>query len=760
MKKMDGVLAMGRPSFGSRLYSWLMRWPHITSLLLATVVVVIVAAGLVYFAPEKVRDAALKIKNDANLVAQLLPATLPEPSRVQSAYWLPQNWSARQRYWFHHTSQGTATIPVPYQWFLALERPELSFSYTSLTDENYLRRLGFIPSPSSKDFAGIAPAYGYHDDAPNGDIADPGWTPSAPANPNALPVGFAILKGGVDPATGVPYEDQIGLTCAACHTGHLEYKNVSIRFDGGPAMVNLGEVERAVGLSIGYTLILPWRFERFASKLEQIKGQSVDRNQLRSDLELALKKIKKQKAETDRLLTGQGVADLDEGFGRLDALNRIGNQVFYSNLLDPLTGELSEPLLKGNFARHDAPVSFPPIWDTPYFLWAQYDASVLNELVRNAGEALGVSAKINMTAAAPGRPLFASSIRLSNIARFEELLRGTDPFSSEDAGGRKFTGLVAPRWKDAQQKFRGDPAWAIDEKLVEQGRDLYRAHCFECHRGPVNDAAFDKKWPEDSFWRAENPDRSAKNEKNWVEVGGRHYFNVVQMPVSAIGTDRQQSNVLTTRRVHLPESLGLNPADDLNKAGGCGLLADKGVDPLFVLALMDVVGKTIEEWVIANGTSEETKRQMWGPRKNCQNQRVYVGARASRNGKDETVLALEPQYRARPLDGVWATAPYLHNGSVPTLRDMLVPQAERPRSFCVGSRAFDPVKVGLVTKAKATESCAAGLTNFNVSLLGNSNRGHSFEGKETDLTKLPPGVIGPELTEAERRALVEYLKTL
>ncbi|WP_407185374.1 di-heme-cytochrome C peroxidase [Bradyrhizobium centrosematis] len=751
---------MGRPSFGSRLYSWVTRWPHITSLLLAIVAIVMVAAGLVYFAPEKVRDAALKIKNDANLVAQLLPATLPEPSKIRGAYWLPQNWSFRQRYWFHHTSQGTATIPVPYQWFLALERPELSFSYTSLTDENYLRRLGFIPSPGSKDFGGNAPAYGYHDDARNGDTARPDWVPNTPENPNALPVGFAILKGGIDPTTGAAYEDQIGLTCAACHTGHLEYNNVSIRFDGGPAMVNLGEVERAIGLSIGYTLILPWRFERFASRLEQIKGQSVDRKQLRNDLELALRKIRNEKAATDRLLTGQGATDLDEGFGRLDALNRIGNQVFYTNLLDPVTGKLSEPLLKGNFARHDAPVSFPPIWDTPYFLWAQYDASVLNELVRNSGEALGVSAKINMRAAAPGRPLFASSIHLSDIARFEELLRGTDPFSSADASGRQFTGLVAPRWKDAQEKFRGDPAWAINETLVEQGRELYRAHCFECHRGPVNDAAFDKKWPQDSFWNEENPDRSAKNEKNWVEIGGRHYFNVVQMPVSAIGTDRQQSNVLTTRRVHLPESLGLNPADDLNKAGGCGLLVDKGADPLFVLALMDLVGKTIDQWMIANGTSEDIKRQMWGPRKNCQNQRVYVSARASRNGKDELVLALEPQYRARPLDGVWATAPYLHNGSVPTLADMLVPQAERPTSFCVGSRAFDPIKVGLVTKAKSSEGCAAGLTNFDVSLLGNSNRGHSFEGKQTDLSKLPPGVIGPGLTDVERRALIEYLKTL
>ncbi|MGY4319201.1 di-heme-cytochrome C peroxidase [Bradyrhizobium sp. JR3.5] len=749
---------MGARSFRSWMGGRVRRWPHIISLIFAIVFVAVASAGMAYFAPEQLRDAALKIKSDANLVAQLLPATLPAPSKIDSAYWLPQNWTSRQRYWFHHTSQGTATIPVPYRWFLALERPELSIHYASLTDDDYLRRLGFIPSPSSKDFARHAPAYGYHEDASK-DVSST-WTPSTADNPDGLPVGFAILKGGVDPTTGAIYEDQIGLTCAACHTGHLEYKNVSIRYDGGPAMINLGEVERAIGLSIGYTLILPWRFERFASRLENIEGRSIDRNKLRSDLERTLQKIKQQKALSDGLLAGQGVSHLDEGFGRLDALNRIGNQVFYTNFLDPATGELPDPLLKGNFARNDAPVSFPPIWDTPYFLWAQYDASVLNELVRNSGEALGVSSKINMRASAPGRPLFESSIRLTDIARFEELLRGTDPFSSAEASGRKFSGLVAPRWKDAQERFQGDPAWAIDEKLVEKGRDLYRSHCFECHRGPVNDRAFDAKWPDDSFWKPENPDRSAKGEKNWVEVGGRHYFNVVQVPLNAIGTDRQQSNVLTTRRVHLPESLGLNPVDDLNKAWGCGLPADRAADPLFVLALMDVVGKTIDQWNVANGSSEKAKQQMWGPRKNCQNPRVYVGARASRNGRDEDVLALEPHYRARPLDGVWATAPYLHNGSVPTLKDMLLPQSQRPSSFCVGSREFDPVHVGLITKTRASDVCAAGLTDFNVSLLGNSNRGHSFEGKETDIAKLPPGVIGPELTDTERRALLEYLKTL
>jgi len=444
---------MGARSFSSWVGGVVRRRPHVVCLLFAIMFVVAASIGMACFVPEKLRDAALKIKNDANLVAQLLPATLPAPSKIDSAYWLPQNWSARQRYWFHHTSQGTATIPVPYRWFLALERPELSVRYTSLTDNEYLRRLGFIPSPSSKDFDASSPAYGYQEDAKG---VSSTWTASMPDNANGLPVGFAI-KGGVNPTTGEFYEDQIGLTCAACHTGHLEYKNVSIRYDGGPAMVNLGEVERVIGLSIGYTLMLPWRFERFADRLESIEGRSVDRKKLRGDLERALQNIKKQKAANDGLLTRQGVTNLDEGLGRFDALNRIGNQVFYTNFLDPATGELPDPHLKGNFARNDAPVSFPPIWDTPYFLWAQYDASVLNELVRNSGEALGVSAKINMRAPAPGRPLFESSIHLSDIARFEELLRGTDPFSPGEASGRQFNGLVAPRWKDAQDRFPGDP---------------------------------------------------------------------------------------------------------------------------------------------------------------------------------------------------------------------------------------------------------------------------------------------------------------
>ena len=57
-------------------------------------------------------------------------------------------------------------------------------------------------------------------------------------------------------------------------------------------------------------------------------------------------------------------------------------------------------------------------------------------------------------------------------------------------------------------------------------------------------------------------------------------------------------------------------------------------------------------------------------------------------------------YKAAPRDGVWATPPFLHNGSVPNLYEMLIPARERTKKFYIG-REFDPVKVGLDTTGKS-----------------------------------------------------------
>ena len=96
-------------------------------------------------------------------------------------------------------------------------------------------------------------------------------------------------------------------------------------------------------------------------------------------------------------------------------------------------------------------------------------------------------------------------------------------------------------------------------------------------------------------------------------------------------------------------------------------------------------------------------------------------------------------YKARPLSGIWSSAPYLHNGSVPTLVDLLQPSAERAKHFHVGSRAFDAQAVGLA-QGDDTHSSA-----FDTSLPGNSNVGHLY---------------GTTLQATDKRDLIEYLKSL
>ena len=96
-------------------------------------------------------------------------------------------------------------------------------------------------------------------------------------------------------------------------------------------------------------------------------------------------------------------------------------------------------------------------------------------------------------------------------------------------------------------------------------------------------------------------------------------------------------------------------------------------------------------------------------------------------------------YKARPLSGIWASAPYLHNGSVPSLSELLKPPGERVSSFYVGSRELDPATVGLVTSQGERSSL------FDTKLPGNSNTGHAF---------------GTTLSAQEKLDLLEYLKSL
>ena len=134
---------------------------------------------------------------------------------------------------------------------------------------------------------------------------------------------------------------------------------------------------------------------------------------------------------------------------------------------------------------------------------------------------------------------------------------------------------------------------------------------------------------------------------------------------------------------------------------------------------------------------------------------------------DTTVnpLASINSYKARPLNGIWATAPYLHNGSVPTLYDLLLPKKRdgdpddgeyRPEEFQVGSREFDPVKVGL--KSTGYKGFTFRTANSRgETIRGNSNAGHEYT---TGRTAQLDGKILKPLNKDERLDLLEYLKTL
>jgi len=99
-------------------------------------------------------------------------------------------------------------------------------------------------------------------------------------------------------------------------------------------------------------------------------------------------------------------------------------------------------------------------------------------------------------------------------------------------------------------------------------------------------------------------------------------------------------------------------------------------------------------------------------------------------------------YANHPLDGIWLRGPYLHNGSVPTLRDLLDAPEQRPASFYRGYDVFDQSKVGFLSSVPSADGMV--FTRYDTTLPGNANSGH---------------VYGTSLSDAEKQSIVEYMKT-
>lgn len=544
-------------------------------------------------------------------------AELPAPSRVRDVTFLDQGWTPAERERLYHMSQGTRLLPR--SWLLALEQPQLSaIGAPRFADAGYLSRFGFIPASASA------------------------------ANPDGLPVGFAVDT--LRPEDGAPQpEVAVGLSCAACHTGQIEYRGRAFRVDGGPAMTDLAAFQSQMGVALLLTAESEPRFDRFASRVlatEGIADTAAARTELMARLRAGIARGRAETAQAERL----GLYPVAEGFGRLDALGRGGNFLFGAALSEPR-----------NLAVADGPVSFPALWDAPWFDWVQYNASIRQPLARNVAEALGVRSLVNLTGAEDARG--NSSVRVNNIVTMERIIAGEQPGA----------GLRPPRWPE-------EILGPIDRAMAARGAAHYANLCAGCHAPrPVTGPS------------------------------GRPEIAVRMFPVARIGTDAKTASNFASRRAFL------------SPGGAQPVTAAQGLEA--------VTEEVIRRWFVRNGVSEERQREMVEDRRNAW----------------RAPLA----YRARPLDGAWATAPFLHNGSVPNLYQLLLPAPRRDTAFFTGSRAFDPRVVGFETAE------FPGGFRFDATLPGNRNTGHSFGG--------PPGtagIIGPELSDTQRWELIEHLKTL
>ncbi len=568
----------------------------------------------------------------------LIPPTLPDYPVQNQTIWLDQGWTPEQRFLYHRADQGTLTFGVPYEWFVALEQPTLSLGEAPLlSDKGYLDRFGFIPG-----------------DRP-------------------LPVGFARSAEYRDPASGKTWDNPatgkpfsgIGMTCAACHTGRMTFKGTELLIDGGSALTNLGDFRTALGQSIAFTDLNPLRFNRFAARVLGSGASDQAKAALRAQLKAALAAGQKELA----LINATKGASVEEGFGRLDAIDRIGNQVFSVDM------NVDE-----NYAPLKAPVHFPHIWTAPWFTWVQYNGSIMQPMIRNAGEALGVRALVNFTN--PSRPLFNSTVQVRDLRWIEQTLAGHPPFAA-----RAFSGLRSPSWPSVLPP--------IDRASAAKGAVLYKELCQGCHLPAPNTAAF---WT--GPW--------------WTQIGGKgeRYLALHQIPVADIGTDPAMALNMATRTVTLPATMPLKST-------------------MFGPALGEVVQRVTTGWY------------------DSQTPPVSADERAVMDGNRPNDLQVPLEYKARPLNGIWAAPPYLHNGSVPSLYALLSPVAERPAMVYLGDREFDPNDVGYENVP------IKGGFALDTSKPGNHDTGHEFrDGLRAG------GVIGRGLSPDERRALIAFLKTL
>jgi hypothetical protein len=691
---------------------------------------------------------------------------------VDELVYLDQGWNSDDRQTYYYTPQGTSMPQgasrgaVRYDWFVHLRLP---FSDQRFADPDHLRRYRFLvdPEPSVR-------------------------------NPDRLPVGFTRH---FDTQIG---DEVLDITCAACHSGQLHYsrdgKSYALRVDGGQAMHALtdsarGQFAPMLLASLAYTAANPWTFDQFA---RDVLGDRypAGKAQLRSNLWTSLQHFLSDPQNNPL----KHLYPVEEGYGRTDALGRIGNTVFGDHLIEE------------NLQVGAAPVSYPYLWNIWKFDWVQYNGSVAQPLARNIGEALGVGARVPLLsdtgAPLPASERFRSSVRIPDLMRIEGTLQQLKP----------------PAWPESV-------FGPVDRELARNGRELFVEHCQGCH-GPHSVTA--------ARQQADAPLKSSPALDWRIEV----------IPVEHIGTDPAAARGFLERhydlsptgltdsdlqdalqpllyrqlarevRYRLQEVIALREQQALPVGDLPLVLASYPPDAasrLLPQSAFAAIGRALQALPGSLPTVPGAGAGAPDPLDcdlECQSVALLWNLRHGKAQADATLAALDvrrltegealnlagiliknryyadygigdaqqqclegfgtldlPQqiagYKPRPLAGVWATPPFLHNGSVPSIYQLLSPPESRAARFLLGSRQYDPESLGYLVVSDGVATGEERGFWFDTAMEGNGNGGHAFMADaelwaqhqaDPDAYPLPVGVIGPLLSRQQKLALLEYLK--
>ena len=510
------------------------------------------------------------------------------------------------------------------------------------------------------------------------------YLPSKPTklNPDGLPVGFAkgVDKNG---------RSWLGFNCSLCHTGQISYQGTELRIDGGTTIGDIQTLQFRLVDALKATSEDQEKFERFAEKVLGSQASPQEVATLHNNLVARTAKL----ANYNKINYAYPNQP-HYGFGRVDAIGSIFNQIMVT--FNKVSDDQALP--------SNAPVSYPFIWGTNESDVVQWPGFApngplsLGTLVRNGGEVLGTFGTIDISEKKGLSklvddilliPPYESSLNIENLGKIEDWVAQ----------------LRSPQWPE---QYLG----SINQDRANSGQKLFENNCARCHQ------------------------IISRDEEGLT-------YKAVLTPITEVKTDSTElDNILLQRDAGQYQGrLGLIPKPEKIPAQANGL------NPLFNAVLGALIKQPLNTIKAADiefgGTLENSVRATAKLKGTIKQYLKEFGATAQVGAIPAAMKAAKANvYKARPLNGIWATAPYLHNGSVPNLYELLLRQEERSQVFYLGNREFDPTKVGYVATLEASD---IPLFKFDTSLKGNSNQGHEY---------------GVDLTDNQKWQLVEYLKTL